>query len=171
MDTFAPRCPRCSTALRAERHDGARLWRCDGCGASAVPISWLRRDRDAAIVSELWAQARAANATAGQPCAACARGTARVKARLSDGELTVDVCVRCQLAAFAAGDLDRIPTRPRPANLATDQLPPEAKAAYAQALASAWTDRIRDENRREATAEGIETTAKLLGELTSFFGS
>lgn len=169
MESTAARCPCCRTSLRVERRHESRVWRCEGCGGSAVPISLLRRERDTVIVSHLWGAARAAQAAAGRSCAMCNQTAARASAELADGELSVDVCTRCQLAWLDPGDLDRMPARPRTESATPAELPPEAKAAYAQALASMWADRIRDENQRAATAEGMEKTAALLGKLADFF--
>lgn len=167
MERLDARCPACASALSFQRDGDGHAWRCSSCAAAALPVSRLRRERDAAIVARMWAAARGGGPATGLPCVFCGKPSKRVAVHVPDGEATADVCARCQLAWVSDATLARIPERPRPPNLAPNELPPEAKVAYAQAIASMWRDRIQDERDRARVVTAMEGVAEVLSRLTT----
>lgn len=153
MEHLDARCPTCTAGLALRREAGGHTWRCGHCAAAAVPISRLRRERDAGVVSQLWASARASGLATGVGCVFCRKPSGRVIVEVPDGAVSMDVCARCQLAWVSDATLARVPERPRPPGVAPNELPPEAKVAYAQAIASMRRDRIREEESRDAPVE------------------
>lgn len=167
MEHLEARCPNCAAGLVLRRDGGGHAWRCGHCASAAVPISRLRRERDAAVISQLWASARSDAIGSGPPCIFCWRPSKRVTIQVPDGEHSIDVCPRCQLAWVSDATLARIPERPRPPSLAPNELPPEAKVAYAQAIASMWRDRIRDVSARQRAVTVMEGIAEAVSHLTT----
>lgn len=167
MEHLDARCPTCTAGLALRREAGGHTWRCGPCASAAVPISRLRRERDAGVVSQLWASARSPGLATGVTCIFCRKPSGRVTVEVPDGAVSIDVCARCQLAWVSDATLARIPDRPRPPTLAPNELPPEAKVAYAQAIASMWRDRIQEEKNRDAAVE----VAKGVLNALSLFGS
>lgn len=161
------RCPVCGVELTLQREAGGHTWRCGPCASAAVPISRLRRERDAGVVSQAWAAARAPAVATGVGCVFCRKPSGRVVVEVPDAVVSIDVCARCQLAWVSDASLARIPARPRPPSLAPNELPPEAKVAYAQAIASMWRDRIRDDRDRERAVTLIEGITEAAARLTT----
>jgi hypothetical protein len=167
MGRLDRRCPSCAGALALHRDVVGHEWRCEPCSSAGVPISRLRRERDAVAVSQLWAAGRGAGLASGLPCISCSKPSSRVTVHVPDGEASADVCARCQLAWLSDASLARIPERPRPPSLTANELPPEAKVAYAQAIVSMWRDRIREENDRERAVAVMEGVAEIVSRLTT----
>jgi membrane associated rhomboid family serine protease len=101
-------------------------------------IAVLRRTTDRSWVNELWSQVAESPVASGAPCPSCGRSTVSA----SSGDLTLDVCKKCQMVWFDRGEAERAPVLPQ---RGTRTLPQDALQRIAQQQAELIA---RDYNRR-----------------------
>ena len=91
-------CPRCRSALKANKHDTGIAWRCTGCGGQSLNFSQFRKLVPEPKANGIWETAmlhpRAPHRRT--HCPECARDMAAVLIPLPERELELEVCRNCQ---------------------------------------------------------------------------
>lgn len=122
------RCPRCDAELAGpNRHDGPS-YRCARCGGRAVTLAGLRPRHPAVTLRAVW-QATSPDRELG--CPACHTRMLAVKPDFGEVILALDVCRRCQLVWFDAGELEQLPALELAAPRVVPSWPTDAAAASA----------------------------------------
>ncbi len=91
-------CPRCRSALKAEKHDTGIAWRCMGCGGQSLNFSQFRKLVPEPKANSIWEEAmlhpRAPRRRS--LCPECQRDMAAVLIPMKERELELEVCRNCQ---------------------------------------------------------------------------
>jgi Zn-finger nucleic acid-binding protein len=91
-------CPRCSTALKPDKHKTGIAWRCAGCGGQSLNFSQFRRVVPEARANGIWETAMLEPRAPSRRslCPECQRDMAAVLIPMQDRELELEVCRNCQ---------------------------------------------------------------------------
>lgn len=91
-------CPRCSTALKPEKHATGIAWRCSGCGGQSLNFSQFRRIVPEAHANGIWETAMLNPRAPSRRslCPECHRDMAAVLIPMNERELELEVCRGCQ---------------------------------------------------------------------------
>jgi Zn-finger nucleic acid-binding protein len=91
-------CPRCSTALKPEKHTTGIAWRCAGCGGQSLNFSQFRRIVPEAHANGIWetAMLKPRAPSRRSLCPECQRDMAAVLIPMTERELELEVCRICQ---------------------------------------------------------------------------
>lgn len=119
-------CPRCSEKLRSARGSGGISWLCPSCRGRATTLPVLRKLAPKSFVRDLWRASGNEPASPGLKCPSCHHPSRAVDVALVDGVETLDVCRRCHVIWFDAGEFAAVPRSPPPL--------PEAPAGRSKAL-------------------------------------
>ena len=118
-------CPSCRSRLVSTQLKQGVTWVCPTCAGRAVTLSLLRRLVSRDFLNRLWQSARYGHGVGQRPCPSCVRAMTEVSGSSASGAPKLDVCTRCQIVWFDAGELERTPM-PTAAQL--DELEREAAA-------------------------------------------
>ena len=125
-------CPLCRQRLLRRREHPFDLWVCAACDGRAATVATLRRGIRHDYLHDAWQRAIGAAPSAGRRCPGCSAATDLVPTAGPE----IDVCRRCQLMWFDAGELDALPVRDAD-GLAAEQ----------------WQDELRRMQRRREDSE------------------
>jgi Zn-finger nucleic acid-binding protein len=91
-------CPRCRSALKAEKHDTGIAWRCKGCGGQSLNFSQFRKLVPEPKANGIWEEAMLHPLAPRRRtlCPECQRDMAAVLIPMKDRELELEVCRNCQ---------------------------------------------------------------------------
>ena len=98
-------CPQCNKPLRLEKHHRGGLWRCPQCAGVAANLAVLRRHLEEDIVNDFWRRSLRASVPTAKNCPSCSHPLREFVAGHEGQWLRLDVCRRCQLIWFDAGEL------------------------------------------------------------------
>lgn len=156
-------CPQCHEPLEARRKPEGVFYHCESCAGRAVGIGVLRKSVPHTAVSSLWRRADEAPEGA-RMCPACRLAMRVLTAPVEAGELELDVCRRCYLVWFDAGERDQLESAPAPQPAAK---PLSEKARVAIALQQ--LPLIREREERSETFDS-ETPDEWWKWIPAFFG-
>jgi Zn-finger nucleic acid-binding protein len=91
-------CPRCRSALKAEKHETGIAWRCAGCGGQSLNFSQFRRLVPGARANDIWESAMQEPRAPSRRslCPECQRDMAAVLIPMPGREVELEVCRNCQ---------------------------------------------------------------------------
>lgn len=106
------RCSSCSTRMTRTAGPAGAFWLCRACGGRAATLALLERSLQRPPLVRLWYMALGGQGRAGRDCPACTRAMRELPLVLTPDEsptlrealITLDVCPRCQLVFFDAGE-------------------------------------------------------------------
>ena len=101
-------CPECREPLRALRKPAGVYYSCSACGGRAVGMSVVRKSVVKPALDAVWQAAGQGWENPARPCPACRRP---LRVARHDA-LELDICRRCHLLWFDAGERERMPARP-----------------------------------------------------------
>ncbi len=92
------KCPRCRSALKAEKHDTGIAWRCAGCGGQSLNFSQFRKLVPEPKANGIWEEAMLHPRAPRRRtlCPECGRDMAAVLIPMQERELELEVCRNCQ---------------------------------------------------------------------------
>ncbi len=91
-------CPRCGTALKADKHHTGIAWRCLACGGQSLNFSQFRRVIPEASANGIWETAMLEPRAPSRRslCPECHRDMAAVLIPAKEREVEMEVCRSCQ---------------------------------------------------------------------------
>lgn len=124
------------------------MFRCAACGGGSTTLAALKPTLDAAVVKDLLQRASSAQEASSLRCHDCAKPMREIA--VSDPRVVLDICLRCTLIWFDAGELEHLP-------------PPSPNERRDRAFAQAWQEsssRRREGARRDAKATRVSYAAR-----------
>ncbi len=91
-------CPRCRSALKADKHDTGIAWRCLSCGGQSLNFSQFRKLVPEPKANGIWEDAMLHPRAPRRRtlCPECERDMAAVLIPMAERELELEVCRNCQ---------------------------------------------------------------------------
>ena len=123
-------CPRCTTRLAKTKTDKGFIFRCRNCDGRSAALSILRRELGREYVNKMWRNAMEGVSQPGAKCPACRKPMAEVPLTVPRENLRLDLCTRCQLVWFDAGEFQQVPAK-APSTKADTQLSQRAREEIA----------------------------------------
>lgn len=123
-------CPRCKKPLEKKVTPKGSFFECSECRGRAINWAVVRRRVRKEVVRHIWQEVREKAPSSALACPACRRSMSLVAVGVGDHSLEIDLCQRCQLAWFDAGELQSLPTSESSPALKRE-FPPEVKEKLA----------------------------------------
>lgn len=135
-------CPVCHASLETRHKQTGVFYHCAACGGRAVGLGALRRSVAKPAIDALWRAADAAPAQPSRRCPACSLPMRGARAPAESGSVELDVCRRCHLVWFDAGERERLEPLP-------ERDPNYGMSATARAAVAIFqSERLREEADR-----------------------
>ena len=142
-------CPKCEVSLKIKQIPQSGIWQCGLCQGTMANKAVLRKYLGNDIVKSFWQKAITDSATTDKKCPSCRQPLNMFKVEHNEQRIILDICRRCQIIWFDAGELESFP------KIKTKQLPPEIReklALYNIQLENEFND---EQARFEGTLENI----------------
>jgi len=142
-------CPKCEVSLKIKQIPQSGIWQCELCHGTMATVAVLRKYLGNDIVKRFWLKAITDSATTDKKCPSCRQPLNMFKVEHNEKKIILDICRRCQIIWFDAGELESFP------KTKTKQLPPEIReklALYNIQLENEFDD---EQARFEGTLENI----------------
>lgn len=143
-------CPRCRQPLLKKVSSAGAFFECPSCRGRAINWAVVRKRVRKEAVRKIWQEVREKAAPSALACPACRRNMSVVAVGVGKHSVEIDLCQRCLLAWFDAGELQSLPLRETSPALQRE-FPPEVK----EKLALLELERMRRLEKQEVAGDEI----------------